>query len=94
MIKKWQKGNLMGQVSPPFQLREEQLERRGRGRIKGGEYQQEVGSRKFTNKNKREKTVRAKTCVSPFVTQEIDFYQSKCQFLLSLLLITYLIFLL
>jgi len=35
MIKKCQNGSLIGQVSPQIQLREEQLERRGKGRIKG-----------------------------------------------------------
>lgn len=65
--------------------------------IKGGEGQQEGKSRKFASKNKRErKNSESKSLLfsfeSSFIPRETDFYQSKFQFLLSLSLITYLIF--
>ena len=54
---------LIGQVSPQTQLRDIQLKRKKKGRIKGGDGKQEGGIQKNQKRQRKRERERARTCI-------------------------------
>ena len=53
----------MGQVTPQTQLRDIQLKRKNKGRIKGGDGKQEGGIQKNQKRQRKRERERARTCI-------------------------------